>query len=726
MSMTVAGAVSAARLRALGADELADLLLDPESGSLSPTLAGAWARPLGLGTPAAELDAGRSAEDLKAMARAAGLKVGTRKAEVLAGVVAAFSDPEKVRAVAAGLPKQTQEVLRRIAEGEEVHEYGYFSARYSTPRSAVEHAIAAGLVVRADWDSGLRMCAEVALALRPDYTAPFDYAEPVLARTEVAVQTVADSGLAAAGGFVRLAAALLDHCGRTKVATLKAGGIGTREIAKLVKAVRCTDAEVRLTLAVTHAAGLLALDGGQAAPTGAYDQWLAADPADRHAALAAAWWTLPTVPAAGDSAWNPAEPDVTSGYPLRRAMMTLATDAAAAEGALPDGTTQTIAAIADDAAVAATVTWRFPLLAGPPASATTRAAACWREAQLLGAVAAGAATDLGLALMSGADPAAALCGLESARGTARLQADLTAVVAGTPSAALSELLDSCADLETRGAASIWRFSPASIRRALDAGGSEQSLREQLAAVADGGLPQPLDYLIGDVARRHGTVRAQPVACCLRSDDTALLAEIAAERRLRTLGLRLLAPTVLASDQSVEQTLNALRAAGYAPVAETADGVTVLEHAEPRRAPTKNTTARTAKVVGISDARPSRTSVPAPRRAPVPSAPAEPTLIARKLLATPDFVLAAPGPTFRTISSHARNLTAAEARILAHAVDSRLPVTIDYVNRQGGASSRTIENIQLAGGSALLAWCRLREAERWFNLDRILAAEPAND
>lgn len=691
----------------------ADVLLDPESGTLTPMLAAAWRRPLGLGMPAADLYATRSGEDLKAIARTAGVRVAGRKAEVLAQVVTAFCDPATVRAVAAGLPKDAQELLRKIAGGEQVHDFGYFSPRYGTPRRASDFAVAAGLVVSADWGESLHMCAEVALALRPGYTAPFDHAEPVVTRTRVASQAVADNALAASGGFVRSSTALLDHCSRAKVATLKSGGIGTRELAKLVKTLHCTEDEVRLTLVLSHAAGLLALDGGQAVPTSGYDRWLTLDPAKRHAELASAWWTLPTVPLAATGAWNPAEPDPAPGTALRRALLSLVADH---EDVIAGGDATTVTALADDTVLPAAAAWRFPLLAGPRDQAHPRAAACWREAQLLGAVAVGAVTGLGHALMSGAKAADALTGLETSRRTARLQADLTAVVAGTPSAALSELLDACADLETRGTASIWRFSPSSVRRALDAGDTEQTLRDRLSAIADGGLPQPLEYLIGDVARRHGAVRAQAVACCLRSDDTALLAEIAAERRLGGLGLRLLAPTVLACDQPLDQTLAALRTAGFTPLAETADGIPVIERAETRRAPAKP---RTATAAGI---RSTRTPVPEPRHSPA-APPPDTGALAKKLLATPDFALTAPTPTLRAITGFARDLTPAEAKILAHAIDHRLPVTIDYVNRQGGASTRTIENIQLTGSSALLAWCRLRKAERWFNLDRILTVEP---
>ena len=163
------------------------------------------------------------------------------------------------------------------------------------------------------------------------------------------------------------------------------------------------------------------------------------------------------------------------------------------------------------------------------------------------------------------------------------QADLTVVVPGSPSSAVSTLLDAVADRESRGSATTWRISPASVRRALDAGGTPDAVLRDLQAIATGGtLPQPLEYLVADVARRHGTLRVRTVACVLRADDHALLAEIAAARSLTSLGLSLLAPNVLASAVPMEKTLAALRAAGYAPVGEDESGATVLERPASRR------------------------------------------------------------------------------------------------------------------------------------------------
>jgi hypothetical protein len=130
---------------------------------------------------------------------------------------------------------------------------------------------------------------------------------------------------------------------------------------------------------------------------------------------------------------------------------------------------------------------------------------------------------------------------------------------------------------------VWRFTPATVRRALDIGHDADKLLARLAEVSELPLPQPLEYLIKDVARTHGRIRVVRSACCLRSDDETLIDELVRTRALGKLGFRKIAPTVLISSVGEEETLAALRNAGYTPVLEAETGATVIERPAARRA-----------------------------------------------------------------------------------------------------------------------------------------------
>ena len=73
---------------------------------------------------------------------------------------------------------------------------------------------------------------------------------------------------------------------------------------------------------------------------------------------------------------------------------------------------------------------------------------------------------------------------------------------------------------------------------------------------------------------------------------------------------------------------------------------------------------------------------------------------------------------------------AEAReVVQRAVAERRVLLLRYRDAQGRISRRAVEPQLLASGSDqafLLAWCRERQAPRWFRLDRIEAAEATSD
>lgn len=408
-----------------------------------------------------------------------------------------------------------------------------------------------------------------------------------------------DESRAAAATLAATADRLLAALATQPAALRKSGGLAVREIKRLAKAAGATEPHIRLLLDLALAADLIALtrspSGITALPTGAYDDWLGRPPGARLAPLLAAWsglWDIPTHTPAGETPTALVRGHDRHAPALRHALL-------AALAAFPPGGGTPLPPLPftepprqetgtrtpwEDLLGAAD--WHRPLAVTRQPMAGERAAHTLHEAACLGLVAHGTLTPLGRALLDGPgsldEPLGDL--LPPLLEQAHFQADLTAVVPGRPAAALQALLTAAADRESEGHAVTWRFTPRSVRRALDAGHRAETLLDDLArASATGTLPQPLGYLVQDAARSHGRMRVLPAACCIRSDDEALVEELAAHRALRDLGLRAIAPTVLVGSRPPAATLDALRAAGYAPALESDTGTTTVERLPAHRA-----------------------------------------------------------------------------------------------------------------------------------------------
>src|SRR3954466_7822461 len=101
-----------------------------------------------------------------------------------------------------------------------------------------------------------------------------------------------------------------------------------------------------------------------------------------------------------------------------------------------------------------------------------------------------------------------------------LQADLTAVAPGPLEVDLARELATVAHVESRGGATVYRFTESSVRHAFDVGWSAVEVREVIRRASRTEMPQALDYLIDDVARRYGTIRIGLASSFVRSDDEA--------------------------------------------------------------------------------------------------------------------------------------------------------------------------------------------------------------
>lgn len=664
--------------------------------SLVEAASAAWPSPLGLGPAVGRTLQHRNVDQLKQIAIHLQVTAPARRAELVAAITTAIHDHDLVRDLVDRAPKPVRDELlhaARTGEPIEVQSYRWYGSRQTNQTTTDIWGLDRALLTSSDDGIGLVLVAEAALALRgPGYAAPFEPDPPDVPTTKADQRLVDHSGVAAIAALGHIVMAVHDAAGRKPLAILKAGGIGTREMKRLAKECGSTELEVRLAVALGYHTGLLEAADQGVTPTSRYDDWLAADPAPRLATLIEAVWTMPQIPLGEEGTWHPL--NVEQVPELRQRIL----------GEIPAD-----AAILDAQTLAAALAWRYPYSLGDPDALRHFVEATWREMELAGIVAAGAITSAGRALLTGEDVAATLTAVGSAQQSARFGADLTAIVTGTPAAGLAGLLDTAADRESRGAASIWRFSQASVRRALDAGHTSDELIAKLAQVAAAGLPQPLDYLIRDEARRHGSVRVRAAVSCLHSDDEALLQRLAADRKLVSLQLRQLAPTVIVCAKPVEETLALLRSAGYSPMPEDDHGVLIIRQDKPARA-------------GHDETPSSRTGhrkVPK-ARAPEPISSAD---LAKRLLAAPDIAATADNPMLRAVEANACNLSQAEIRLLAHAIETGRSVTISYVNRQGNETVRQIEEPELIGGE-LVAWCLLRDDLRHFNLSRIFEVQPA--
>lgn len=121
-----------------------------------------------------------------------------------------------------------------------------------------------------------------------------------------------------------------------------------------------------------------------------------------------------------------------------------------------------------------------------------------------------------------------------------LQNDLTAISPGLLEPALDVRLRGMTTRESHAQASAYRFTEGSITRALSTGETSDGMREFLAELSLTGIPQPLEYLIGRSADRHGLVRVAEDPATGRtvvsSPERDLLRTLEVDRAIGGLGL----------------------------------------------------------------------------------------------------------------------------------------------------------------------------------------------
>lgn len=205
------------------------------------------------------------------------------------------------------------------------------------------------------------------------------------------------------------------------------------------------------------------------------------------------------------------------------------------------------------------------------------------EARFVGALDATPAASSPLAaLLEGGDIAAATRALVPPPvDTLIAQADLTVLAPGPLEPDMGAFLESIAQLESHGVASVWRVTDASVRRGLDSGLTAEDIHAWLDSHVLGEVPQGITFLVDDIARTHGSIRAGAAASYIRSADPALITT-AAEKLGHV--LRRLAPTVAVSQLPLPKLMDALRKAGLQPTAEDESGAQLNMAPEPALVP----------------------------------------------------------------------------------------------------------------------------------------------
>ncbi|MEA2931766.1 MAG: hypothetical protein QOI56_551, partial [Actinomycetota bacterium] len=566
---------------------LADRLIVVHDGERVGLLPGMDIRhPAGLGPPVAAALSPQSAAALTTCAQRLGVapaatKTATKTA-TLAAIAGALSEPGRLARLLATAPAGAADLARRLAyDGPEGHAAG---AVYHGDKTSAGWLANRGIVAPVGWDTVL-LVREAGVALRGGVVFP----RLSLRRPVPAVRPVDAAGAdrAAAERALRLVAdvaTILDGWATDPPRQLKAGGLGIQAVRRTAKAVDRSEVETARVIELAAAAGLVSIDAASdaALPLPAYDEWSALSVAGRWSHLVASWmrWDLHvSLAGALDTKRKPIPPLMVRAPEPEAAVRRAQILAALAE--LPPATSVASDAMFDGAVWDAPARW-----AGGPAAPEGLVAWALGECELFGVCGLGGLSTWGR-LAVGGDLAGAEAALAATVPAATsdfvVQADLTALAPAELVRPVLAELESMADLESRGAATVYRFTEASVRRGFEAGRSASDVLAFLEAHAAKGVPQALTYLVNDVGRRFGRLRVVATACCLRSDDPSLLAEVVASRPARKLGLRLLAPTVATATAEAATVLTALRDAGYLPAEEGADGSLVLSRPVPRRA-----------------------------------------------------------------------------------------------------------------------------------------------
>jgi hypothetical protein len=478
---------------------------------------------------------------------------------------------------------------------------------------------------------------------------------------------------------------------------LRAGGLAVKDLLAVAEALGEDELAAGFWIELAAAAGLVAPDGEDVvryAPTVSYDTWRQQPPALQWPRLVRCWLgqrreIARLAVSTGDRA------SVLGQLPIRDWLpeLRLATLSVLAQAPIGEA--------ADLVEIEEHLTDRRPMTRRE--RVTSSVAATMREAEMLGVSARGSISSLGRELVAHASDEGRLASaahevLPPVTEEFVAQADLTLVVPGPPSPALRQLLGLVADVESTGGAAVYRVSQASVARALDSGLTPADLLAELRTRSATGLPQPLEYMVNDAARRYGDVRIGSASSYLRCDNEQTVNEILAHPEAAALGLVRLSPTVVSAEVPAIKLAELARHSGHAPLAMGANGAEITGSRRQYRA---------ADVAAGQPSHVDEIFI---------------TALVRALTRTVNLVaqdttgVGAPAELPRLAS-------AASAEVLRVAHTTSTPVWVGYADNAGSTSRRLVDVVAISGG-AISAFDHSTSRIRTLVLSRITGAQIA--
>ncbi|MSO43643.1 MAG: hypothetical protein EXQ76_05400 [Candidatus Planktophila sp.] len=427
---------------------------------------------------------------------------------------------------------------------------------------------------------------EVAIYLRGGKTHRENLINPpVVAGTKRDERQVNLAAIANISTVLRWVEELLNFWAEEPADALRAGGLGVRDLKIISNHLGVDETCTAFITELAYLTSLISVDSDdRIMPSNKFDIWLMQTPADRWQVLASAWLITSRVSglvgraqAKNVAALGP-ELDRVNASRVRALTLSILNE------------NQSIAP--DEPSFIALMNWRAPVRRN---SSLQEELATWtlREAEWLGISGQGAISKYGVGFLNGDDLNLINDDLPKTVDHILIQSDNTAIAPGPLEHEISQQLAIMAEIESRGGATVYRFSEATIRRALDHGKTGDEIKAFLIKTSKTPMPQPLEYLIADVAKKHGKLRVGNTSSFIRCEDTALIAQIMNDKKLEVLALRRIAPEVVICDHDAADTMRILRESGYLPAAESSNGL-MLSGPRKNRALTKP---RPPRVIG---------------------------------------------------------------------------------------------------------------------------------